>query len=154
VIDFNLFKSQKRLYYWGLAAYDKSYSLKIDHRYQAGAGLGWNLIRKPSFVLVLTDGPLYESGLLFDTLAYTTFRNSFRIKYRVVFYKIINLEGVSFLQQSLDDAEDYILKSDHTLSVKLQKYLSLTASLSYNKFNLTKKENLFSTFGLSFERSF
>src|SRR3954462_15793171 len=31
-LDFNLYKAASHFYYWGLANYDKSYSLKINNR--------------------------------------------------------------------------------------------------------------------------
>lgn len=34
ILDFGLFKNQRRFYYWGLADYDKSFSLKINGRVQ------------------------------------------------------------------------------------------------------------------------
>lgn len=152
-IDFNLLKEQRRLYYWGLLTYDKSYSLSIHNRLQAGAGAGYTLINKRTVVLVLSDGPLYESADLYDT-AYITLRNSFRLKYEVIVAKIIVLEGTNFLQSSVFDATDYVVKAMNNISVKLNSWLSITASTTYNKLNLVAKENLLVNFGFRIDRRF
>src|SRR4051812_40056823 len=36
-MDFDIFGHLPRLYYWGLANYDNSFSLKINNRFQGGA---------------------------------------------------------------------------------------------------------------------
>lgn len=153
-IDFNLLKSVSKFYYWGLASYDKSYSLKIDNRVQAGLGIGYTVLDNKGVYLVLSDGPLYEASKLYDTTQYETVRNSFRIRYRVVIRKNITLDGVNFHQQSFLSAEDYIIKSTNTLSVKLNTWLSLTVAVQYNKLNITQKETLLCNFGFTFDRYF
>src|SRR5215218_1246113 len=42
-LDFNLYKTLSRFYYWGLASFDKSYSLKINSRLQTGLGIAYNI---------------------------------------------------------------------------------------------------------------
>jgi hypothetical protein len=71
-----------------------------------------------------------------------------------VIREIITLDGSDFLQHSLDDGSDYIIKSNTNLSVKLLKWLSVTASVTYNKLNATRRENLLVNYGLTFERYF
>src|SRR5688572_28578762 len=53
-VDCDLFKTSHRLYYWALGSYDKSYSLKINDRLQAGGGVAYNFIRKANALLVLS----------------------------------------------------------------------------------------------------
>ena len=67
---------------------------------------------------------------------------------------MIVLDGTDFLQNSLSKSDDYIVKLISNLSFKLNKLLSLTSSATYNKLNLTQKENLLITFGLSLEKYF
>lgn len=55
-------KEVQKLYYWALANYATSYSLKIDYQVQAGGGIGYNFVNKPEFELVVSDGLLYEAG--------------------------------------------------------------------------------------------
>jgi hypothetical protein len=153
-VDVNLFKTQRKLYYWGLATYDKSYSLKIDKRLQTGAGVGYNLFRKPSFNIILSDGILIEYADLYDTIAYVTTRNSFRIKYHILIGKVITFDGINFYQQSFLSAEDYILKFTNSVSFKLKNWLSFTISTVYNKLNISKKENFLCTVGLNFQKTF
>lgn len=152
VMDFNIYGKLPRLYYWGLAGYDKSYSLKINDRFQGGVGLGYNLLDKKTSAIVISDGILYEYSDLEDSIAhdtYHTFRNSFRLKYHFVFNTFIVLDGTHFWQPSLSDGNDYILKSVNSLSLKLRKWLNLTSSLIYNKVNRTQSKNLLFTIGLS-----
>jgi hypothetical protein len=153
-LDFNLLKSVSKFYYWGLASYDKSYSLKIDNRVQMGLGVGYTVVDSKRVYLVLSDGPLYETSKLYDTSQYETVRNSFRIRYRMVIRKNITIDGVNFHQQSFLSAKDYIIKATNTVSVKLNNWLSLTVAVQYNKLNITKKETLLCNFGFTFDRYF
>jgi hypothetical protein len=104
--------------------------------------------------LVVSDGLLYEETSLYETSKYETFRNSFRIKHKFVFKKLITLEGSHFWQQSLSSWDDYIIKSNATLSIKLKSWLSLTGALTYNKVNINRQENFLLNVGLSFEKYF
>lgn len=152
--DFNYLKAVKRLYYWGLVAYDQSYSLKINHRLQTGTGVGYTVFNTDRFNLVISDGPLYEAGLLEDTLSYEVVRNSLRLKYKIGIGKLITINGTNFWQQAFTERDDYILKSDHQLLFKIKTWLSLSFNLSYNKFNATHKENLLSSYGVNVQYRF
>jgi hypothetical protein len=157
-LDANIFKSQRHIYYWALASYDKSYSLKINYRVQSGFGVGYYVMDKKNFVVQISDGILYDKGDLYDNEAsrndYQIIRNSFRFKYRFIFKERIVLEGSDFLQHSLKDQHDYIIKSNTNLSLKMSKWLSFTTALTYNKLSLTRRENLLLNFGLTLERYF
>ncbi len=158
-LDFNVYATFPNFYYWGIGTYDKSYSLKINNRYQTGAGIGYMIVNNTKIMMNVSDGILYEAGELSipDLLGrteYETFRNSFRLKFRLSFKDKVILDGSDFWQPSLSDKQDYILKSTTHLSIKLQKWLSFTSSLTYNRFNLSQRENLLWTFGLSFEKYF
>jgi hypothetical protein len=158
VVDLNLFKSERNIYYWALGNFEKSYSLKINYRLQSGLGIGYYLIDKQNFVLHISDGILFEKSDLYDTEIgdndYRILRNSFRIKFRLLVKDIFVLDNSDFLQHSLSDRKDYIIKSSTTLSLKLRKWLSFTIALNYNKLNLTKRENLLCNYGLTLERYF
>jgi hypothetical protein len=151
-LDFNVLKEVKPIYYWGLAGYEKSFSLRINYRFQTGVGLGYTIVRNKHSVIIVSNGVLYESEL--GTNDYQTLRNSFRLKFRFVFKDVIVLDGSDFLQHSLDDRKDYIIRSNTTLSVKLIEWLSFTAALSYNKLNRTGRENLLSNIGLTIDKYF
>ncbi len=161
-IDFNIYKVtptiSPRLYYWGLITYEKSFSLKVNDRFQGGVGIGYNVSEKKDASIVLSDGILYEySNLKIDSITndeFNTMRNSLRLKYHFVFKGIITLDGVHFWQQSLSSWDDYILKSNSSLSVKLKKWLNITSGLNYNKVNRTKSKNLLFTIGLSVDYYF
>ena len=158
-LDFDLYKSRKHIYYWGLLNYEKSLSLKIHNRLQAGLGIGYYLIDQDDFAIQLSDGILYETSELYTqegltNADYETFRNSFRLKFRFVFRDVITLDGVDFLQHSLTDRKDYIIRLNTNLSVKLYKWISLTAAVAYNKLNKTARENFLLNYGITMERYF
>jgi hypothetical protein len=157
-LDFNLYKTFPHFYYWGLGGYDRSYSLKINHRWQAGLGVAYNFVDRETAFLNISNGILYEAGSLTvnDSVktAYQVFRNSLRLRYRFVINHIIVLDGNHIWQPSLNDKKDYILKSGTTLSVKLKEWLRITAAANYNRVNRTQRENLLITFGLTAETFF
>ena len=158
-LDFNLYNTLYNFYYWGLGSYEKSVSLKIDHRLQTGAGVGYNVVNRKNALVILSDGILYEKGDLYDdpetgSNEYEIFRNSFRLKFRFIIREIVVIEGSDFLQHALPDRKDYIIKSNTSLSVKLKKWLSLTSAVTYNKLSATGRENLLITYGITVERYF
>lgn len=157
---FDFLKKQRRLYYWALVNYDKSYSLKITNRLQAGAGLAYKFIKdstgKQEFTL--SDGFLYETSNLMDSKlgkdVYQTVRNSFRIKFHFTIKDIVVIDGNNFFQPSILDISDYAIRSTNSLSVKLYKWLSITAAQTYNRISRTDRENLLLTFGLTVDKYF
>lgn len=158
-LDFNLFKTLKHLYYWGLGSYERSFSLRINQRLQTGLGIGYHLIDKKNAVVILSDGILYEKSDLFDKgeaadMQYETFRNSLRLKLRFSIREIVTFESTDFLQHAVSDRNDYIIRSMTNLSVKLMKWLSFTMAVTYNKLNRTGRENLLVNFGFSMEKYF
>ncbi|WP_276134215.1 DUF481 domain-containing protein [Polluticoccus soli] len=148
----------KNFYYWALANYTASYSLKINSQYQAGGGVAYSIINRDSLYLNVSDGLLYEySDLqLSDTTVemYNTVRNSFRLWFRFKYRNMISFDGGSFLQHSLKDGNDYIIRSSAALDFRLGWGFSLRTSLTYNKFNRTEKENLLLNYGLIYEKYF
>lgn len=157
-VDFDLYKNIHRFYYWGLGSYDKSYSLKVNDRLQAGAGVAYNFFKGEKALLVLSDGLLYERSDLFDANGtrdiYQTVRNSARLKFKWIITDLLTLDGTHFLQNSLTVKNDYIIKSSTSLSLKLRKWLSFSTALQYNKITRSDRENLLLTFGLTAERFF
>jgi len=155
--DFNIYQTQ-RFYYWGLAGYTSSFSLKIIDRYQAGLGAAYDLVYKPAARINLSNGILYESSHLYRADStrdkYQTFRNSFRLSYKFTYQSVVILEGTHFVQNALGMADDYILLSNNNLSVKISSWLSITAALTYNRVNRTSSENLLINYGLSIEKFF
>jgi hypothetical protein len=153
VIEGDWMKKVSKFYFWGIGTFDKSYSLKINHRFQIGAGPGYNIVRNDRVQLVVSDGIMFEQVDLIDPelgqIKYTTWRNSFRLKYHWLISNIVTLDGTAFIQPSLTDKNDNILRYTTTLSVKLRKWLSLTSSLTYNKLTRTDRENLIITYGIS-----
>jgi hypothetical protein len=157
-LNLDYLKDKQRLYYWALATFTSSYSLKIDYQFQAGGGIGYNFINKEAAELVISDGLLYETSDLKlvtgEQDIYQTVRNSLRIKYRWDVNKLVVLEGMHFWQPSLQRFDDYIIRSVSSLSVKLRSWLSLTAAVTYNKLSRTDRENLLVNFGLTAEKFF
>lgn len=157
-LDFSIYKANSHFYYWGLANYDKSYSLKINNRLQTGLGVAYSIIDTTTAFLNFSNGILYENSSLkvndSTNSYYSLFRNSFRLRYRFVIKQIIIIDGTNFLQNALNKTNDYIIRANNTLSIKLRRWLSLTAGATYNRNQRTNSENLLITFGLSAEKYF
>lgn len=158
LLDFSLYKSFKNFYYWGLCFYNKSYSLRINNQMQTGIGVAYIVINNTHFKLNLSEGILYDYSdvSLQDTVrdVYGTLRNSFRLQARYHFQEIFNFSGTFYIQNSLQYRRDIIYKGDVDLAIRLKKWLSLTAKLTYNKFERTRRENLFVTYGFTIDQYF
>lgn len=158
-LDFDVFRGDSaRLYYWGLANYVTSVSLRINNQLQAGGGLAYYFVKKQNAMFNVSDGLLYDRGDLFlddDTHdVYNTYRNSFRILFKFVIKDIIVLDGSDFIQNSFTRRSDYIVRSTTNLSVKLRKWLSFTTTFTYNRMNRTSRENSLLSYGLTAEKYF
>lgn len=154
MVDFSLNKKLSKLYYWGMATYTKSYSLKVDNRVQSGAGVSYTLVDRKVLFLNLSDGFLYEYSDLYDVDAYQTTRNSIRLKFMFSLKSYVTLESSNFFQPSITYFEDNIILSNTTLTVKLYEWLSLKGNVMYNKISLTSKETVLSNIGLGIEKYF
>lgn len=153
--DIEFGKGVHKLYYWGLVNYDKSFSLKITDRVQAGAGIGYDFIDSPYLKINLSEGVLYEYANLKDPhIVYNTARNSLRLMYHWSVHDKLIIDGVHFYQPSFRDISDYIITSTSTVAVKLNKWLGITGSFIYNKVSRTKRENVLMTYGIVVERYF
>lgn len=157
-LDFNLYETQKRFYYWGLANYNTSYSLRINNQLLAGAGIAYNIIDRPEAYLNISDGILYDLSDLHlnDTtqINYHTYRNSLRLQFRFIIKKLLTLDGGTFWQPSLTRKRDFNLRSTFNMGFKLNNWLSLNSSLAYNRIEVTDSENLLLTYGLKLEKWF
>lgn len=160
VTNADFLQSVSKLYYWALASYEKSFSLKVDNRFQVGGGVGYTFVREPNSLVILSNGLLFETADLsqkdqYGRTAYQTLRNSLRLKFRFAFKdNFITVDGTEFLQNSLSEGKDYILKLNTNVSVRLYKWLSLTATFNYNRMNVIGTENLFLSYGLMFDKYF
>lgn len=158
VLDLNLYKTLSRFNYWGLFSFTSAYSLKINSQLQAGAGAAYNIIDRKRVVLNISDGFLYEYSNIVATDSsqelYSTIRNSFRVKFSGSVKNLLKFTAIGFYQPSLLERDDYIIKYEANLALRLRRWISITAALSYNKMNRTRAENLFLTYGLIFERYF
>ena len=157
-LDFNLYKTWPGFYYWGLGTFDKSYSLKLNSRFQVGAGAAYNLWDRKNFFFNLSDGIIYEQSHLDiadgNTQSVETIRNSLRVKLRYTYKEIITLEGTHFFQPSMTIKRDYIIKSTTSLLFRIRSGIFLNASVNYNRLNYTNSENLLLSFGVTMERYF
>ncbi len=160
-LDFDVYKARRSIYYWGLLNYEKSFSLAIRHRFQGGLGIGYYFIDRENFVIQVSDGILYESSRLEDRQeapevanAQETLRNSLRLKVRYVFRENVTVDHIDYVQHSLEDRKDYILRSNTTIAVKLYKWISLSLAINYNKISITDRENLLLNYGVTFEKYF
>lgn len=156
--DCNIYKTWPHFYYWALANYTTSYSLKINNQYQGGVGIAYNIVDTKTEYLNISDGILYESSdiNLKDTIrsVYSTYRNSLRISFKFTIKEIFVVSGTNFIQSSLSDENDYILKSNLSMGFKIKKWLNIATTFSYNRFNRTQKENTLFTYGISIDQYF
>lgn len=156
-LDFNIYRKDRRLFYWGLANYNTSFSLNIRNQLLAGAGIAYNIIDTDNVFINLSDGFLYDASSIFENevpVDYQTARNSLRLLYRFALKEFIVVQGSNFYQPSLTDAADFNIKMSNDVAFKLNRWLSLNASLIYNRINRTDRENLLFTYGIAFERYF
>jgi len=159
ILKLDLLKEVQKVYYWGLAGYEKSFSLKVDNRFQTGAGVGYTFVDNAKASLEISDGLLFETTELGipdqrGQTDYQAVRNSLRLKYRFIIKEIFHIDGIDFYQPSLSDGRDYILKLKANFSIKLYKWLYFTTSFNYNRQNITSTENLLLSYGLSLEKYF
>ena len=158
LLDFNLNTKEPHFYYWGLANYNTSFSLKINEQLLTGLGAAYNIVDRKNAMLNLSDGVLYDLSNLYLTPTqndvYSTFRNSFRLNFRFMIYQVLVIEGNNFLQNSLKTKSDYIIRSNTNLSLKIQKWLAFTTSFNYNRQNRTYSENILLNYGLTIEKYF
>jgi hypothetical protein len=155
-LDYRIDSSKFKV--WVLGTYDKSLSLKINKRVQAGSGLSYDIFKKNNSRLNISDGILYESS---DLLlpgdvndVYHTWRNSLRVKYTFHIKQLVQLSGIHFLQNSLSDGNDYNIRSQSALSVKIFSFVSFTTAVTYNKINRLDRENFLLTVGLAMQKYF
>ena len=157
-LDFNLYKTFKHFFYWGLGNYTTSYSLRIDQQVQGGLGAAYNIIDHQNAVVNISDGFLYERSNIFvnDTTKteYHTFRNSLRLRFRWKTKHAVMLTGSAYYQPSLNFHDDYIINANVTAAVKVFRFISITTAFNYSNVSRTKRENMLFTYGLTFDRSF
>lgn len=157
-LDFNLYRTFPHFFYWGLVNYNTSKSLKINNQLLAGAGVAYSIYDRPNAYLNISDGILFDSSdLILESGindVYQTYRNSLRLTFNFVISKIIVIGNSSFLQSSLNNGDDYIIKSNSSLSFKVNRWLSLTTNYNYNRISRTDRENSLLSYGLTFERYF
>lgn len=157
-LDFTYRKDSSRVEYWALGNFEKSYSLRVNSRMQYGGGVSYDFIKNGDDLFNISNGLLYESSNLKinDSVndVYQTWRNSFRVKFRFAIKELLVLESVNFLQNSLSNKADYIMRSNTTLGIKIYKWVSLTTAFNYNKLNRLKRENVLFTLGVAFEKYF
>lgn len=156
--DFNLYNKKGDFYYWGLANYTTSFSLKINNQLQSGLGAAYNFVNTASAWLNLSNGLLYERSNLAvnDSVNnnYQTVRNSLRLSYRFVIGGAFTINGSNYLQNALTNGSDYIIRAKNSAGFKLNKWLSFVTSFNYNQFSRTGRETLLLTYGLTAEKYF
>jgi hypothetical protein len=157
-LDFNLYNQKGNFYYWGLLNYTSSISLRINRQLQTGLGVAYNLVNTATTWINFSDGLLHETSSLARRDGgdenYQTVRNSFRLAYRFVIADLITITGTNYLQNSLDNGNDFTIRTQNSAGIKLNKWLSFATSVSYNQFRRTGTENLLFTYGLAAEKYF
>ncbi|MBB1286949.1 DUF481 domain-containing protein [Flavisolibacter sp. BT320] len=156
--DFNVYRDSSKLYYWTLANFTSSYSLRIRNQVQAGVGAAYNFVNTPVAWLNLSEGILYEASNLATAEPaknqYQTFRNSLRLAYKFVVKNTLTFSGTNFWQPALGNGEDYTVRTSNSIGLKLNTWISVATTLGYNRFNQTRAENLLFTYGIMVEKYF
>ncbi|WP_316808866.1 DUF481 domain-containing protein [Pedobacter agri] len=153
-LNFNLFKGPPHFYYWGLVNYNTSYSLKLKNQLLAGGGIAYSFLDDSNAYINLSNGVLFDQSSLVVGESYNTLRNSLRLQFHFLVKDILTIDGSHFLQNSFSRRGDYIIRSSTTIGLKLRKWISLTTALNYNRLNITGRENLNFTYGLSLDKYF
>ena len=157
-LDFNIYNKKGNFYYWGLTNYTTSLSLQINSQLQAGLGVAYNFVNNAAAWINISDGLLYETSSieLRDDVNenYQTVRNSFRLSYRFVIKDLITINGSNYLQNSLNNRADYIIRSNNSAGIRLNKWISFATTVSYNQFRRTGTETFLFTYGLTAEKFF
>jgi Protein of unknown function, DUF481 len=156
-VDGNYYLHPSKFFLWILVNYTSSYSLQIKGLFQSGTGVAYDFIKTKENRLNLSDGIIYEKDNLFIDTAfdiYSTFRNSLRFAFKWTIINKVVFEGSNFLQNSLSDKNDYIIRSNLALLINLNKWFSLTSAFIYNRFNRTGRQNILLTYGLRIEKDF
>jgi len=156
-IDGNYYLQHSKFFLWILVNYTSSYSLQIKGLFQSGAGIAYDFIKTKENRLNLSDGIMYEKDNLYVDTAYdiySTFRNSFRFAFKWTIINKVVFEGSNFLQNSFSNKDDYIIRSNLSLLLNLNKWLSLSSAFIYNRFNRTGRQNILLTYGLRIEKDF
>ena len=163
-LDMGLYKTLRHFYYWGMATYNHSVPLLINHQLQTGLGPGYNIVDKKKALLTVSDGVIFEVNDLYDSLygapggnvfrrdRYNTFRNSAHVMFHWVIGDHYTLDGAAFLQNSFAYWGDYIFRVTGGAAIKLYKWISFTTSAAYSKFSRTRGQNTLVTFGLTITR--
>jgi hypothetical protein len=97
---------------------------------------------------------LYDQSDLVTNADYHTWRNSFRFQIYLNVKDILTFESSDFLQNSFSNGNDYILRTTTTLGLKIRKWLSFTATYTYNEMHITNSDNLIFTYGLTVDKYF
>jgi len=157
-LNFNYFSALPKVYYWGLANFTSSWSLKIKEQLQTGAGLAYRFIDNGKTYLALSEGILFErSNVIQDdktALDYQTFRNSLRLQFSARYKDLVTFSSVGYYQPSLNYGGDFIVNANASLAVKIWRWLNFTTAVTYNNVSRTQRENLLFTYGLVAERLF
>ncbi|SKB82762.1 Protein of unknown function, DUF481 [Parapedobacter luteus] len=155
--DANFYRANKRFFYWGLANYNTSYSLRIKNQLLTGAGVAYSMLDNDVAYINISDGLLFDASSILENdipIHYQTIRNSFRLVYKFTIKQFVILQGTNFYQPSLTSGADFNIRLNNDISFQLNRWLSLKAALTYNRINRTDSENLLFTYGLAFERYF
>lgn len=150
----DIYTKNHHVFYWALATFNTSYSLKIVNQFIGGAGIAYNFVYTKHVRVNLSEGVVYdEANLRNPILDYQILRNSLRFSYHF-HYDNLSLDGSNYLQNAFSDYHNYIIKSNTAFSIKLQKYISFVTALNYNDFTVNHHENLLLTYGLTLSKEF
>jgi hypothetical protein len=138
----------------GTIAYDVSKRVKLESRWQAGAGAGVNILRMDGHSVSLAHAFVYENTRFNLDEGNRTWRSSFRLKGSHRFFdRAIVLSHESYYQPSLQHSSDVRWRVVVSLDFPITKNLSLRTTMDNNHESVVltgrKQDDLRWTFGVS-----
>ncbi|TAG01129.1 MAG: DUF481 domain-containing protein [Cytophagia bacterium] len=145
---------QKKVYLFGLGAYEFSNLRGILERILAGGGLGWHIIQKNNFQLSISNAVFFETTNFIRRTDFSTWRNSTRLKLKYSLWENrLNFLHYAFYQPSLFDASNIRWNFNIVIEMPIYKGLNFRFSLDnfYESFVVDNRKNndLTTRFGFS-----
>ncbi len=163
--NFIYFNPHKRIYPFLRLYISENFRLAIDFRYLLGAGITWQVIKKPTHLVKLSGSLAYEqtdfSKNTYNESLYNGFDhiNTTRAIMRLygkhdILPKKLNFHYDVYIQPSVEWADNYRGSAEFGLDIPMWKGLNFTTSYVYGYENIVvtgvKQEDTILTFGFSY----
>lgn len=145
---------RKKVYLFGLGAYEFSNLRGILERILAGGGIGWHVIQKNNFQLSISNAVFFENTDFIRRTDFSTWRNSTRLKLKYSLWENrLNFLHYVFYQPSFFDASNVRWNFNIVIEMPIYQGLNFRFSLDnfYESFVVDNRKNndLTTRFGFS-----